>query len=164
MHHQRIRTGKFDQLLIDLVTLQDFQALRRFAFLAHGNPNVRVQQVRSTRGFFQIIRTDDFASGAFHDSGRRLELLRRGDTQFKTQFGCRKNPLARNIARAVADKRHNLARYRPAQFLECKNVGQYLAGMLIVRPSTSRYLQLHACEDNAIEAFAQFCASDPVTF
>jgi len=52
---------------------------------------------------------------------------------FKPELCRRPNPRVRHVAGAIADERDGFARNRPPLFLECENVRENLARMLVVR-------------------------------
>ena len=64
MHDERAGFGELHEFGIDLVTAQHADALSRLGFLAHGDPNVGVEQIRSSGSTFQIFRANDVAAGA----------------------------------------------------------------------------------------------------
>ena len=70
--------------------------------------------------------------------GRRLVGSGRGDAQLESQLGRRPDPRRGHVARAVSDKRDDLSQDGTALFLEREDIGEDLAGVLIVRERVDR--------------------------
>ena len=133
VHDESVGLGELHEGLVDLITLQDFEARSGFGFLAHRNPHVGVKHIRAFGGGFQVFGADDVATSALQDSGLGLEFFWRGDAEFKAEFGRGKNPRDRHVARAVADERDDQTFQCLARFQNGLEVGKNLAGMFGVR-------------------------------
>ena len=132
VHDEGTGSCEFHDGVVDLVALQDAEALGGFGFFAHGDPNVGVEEVGGGGGGFEVFGANDLAPGAIEECGVGLICLGRGDAEFEAEFCGGPNPGAGDIARAVADEGNDFSGDRSALFLEGEDVGEDLAGMLVV--------------------------------
>ena len=107
---------------------------RGFGFLAHGNPDIGVKQVRALGGGLDVLGDDDFSAGA------RAEFPGRADNPLGAAMRNSKPSLAAAKIQELAMlhapspmKRHDLARGWSRAFPEGENVREDLAGMLVIR-------------------------------
>jgi len=79
MHHEGRRLGHGEQRLVNLITGQMFEPLGGFRFLAHGNPDVRVEEIGARGRGLDIFGTKDLSAAAREKFGRRFQ---RGGDRF----------------------------------------------------------------------------------
>ena len=59
MHHQRVGLGQLRDRLLNLVIPQLLDAVRRFSFLAHGDPDIRIEQICTASRFLEVFRANN---------------------------------------------------------------------------------------------------------
>lgn len=134
MHDEGIR-GVRKEGAIDLVIFEVRQADGGFFFLAHADPNIRVEDGGGGSGGWQVLGDEDWVIEGIEKVLSGHIFFRGGDAHFEAEFFCRPHPRASDIAIAVADEANGEIVEGTAFFLDGLEVGENLAGVFLVGES-----------------------------
>lgn len=117
---------------VDLVFLKLGEAIGGFFFLAHADPDVGIEDVGSGDGFGEVFGDGDFTTSPGNEVSGRLEGAGGGEAEFESTAGGGPDPGAANVAIGVADEGDLEVSQIDAGLTDGEEVGEDLAGMLLV--------------------------------
>ena len=141
MHEYRVRLCHSKNPGIDLIRCEELYALCPDALgLAHGNPDVRVEDIRAIRALGYIFCKCNAAAvflsncGAFfHKSLRRKQGLRGAGREVYTHFRAADHQGIAHIVSRVAEIGEVQALETPFLLLDRKQIREHLGGMELIR-------------------------------
>ena len=127
--------GLPEKLRVDLVGTEG-RFLFGLAFLAHGKPDIGVDDVGTCDGMLWIGRDSDVGATEFGEEfGRRLILGGGGENELEAEMlGC-PAPGARHVAVAIADEGDLFSVPAPEFFADGEKVGENLTGVFVIGES-----------------------------
>lgn len=124
--------------LVDLVAVELGGAVGGFLFFPHADPDVGVENVGTFGGFGGVGGGANVASGFADEAGGWLKFFRGGEAEFDVEFGRGPDPGAGDIAIGIADEANFQSVEATAFFLDGLQVGEDLAGVLLVGEGIDR--------------------------
>ena len=125
-------SGRLHDAFIDLIAGELRGAMVGLLLLAHADPDIGVEDVGSPCGLLGVFRDGDLGIRAGKQIGGRAVAGRAGKTEFEAQARRGPDPGSPHVAVGVADEGDLHAVERATEFPDRLQVGQNLAGMLLV--------------------------------
>lgn len=127
MENQRIGIGLAHKRPVELIGRKGPFSKSTLLLPTHRGPDIGVEKVSALNGLCGRFRLYD---------PRILHVAKEGagrsKTEMKPENGRSQRPGSRYVARGIAQKSHSLARNGAALLLEGEDIGQDLAGMLLI--------------------------------
>jgi hypothetical protein len=133
VHDEGTGFGEPDQGGIELEGGELLDAIVGFDFLAHGDPDIGVEDIGVVGGGADIVgAVDPAGTGTGEKGGLRLEGFGGGDAEFETEASSSEEPGAGDVATAIADEGDDAIADGAEFFLDREQIGEDLAGMFLI--------------------------------